>query len=314
MNQVLERTGAQDIHALCERTVYFINPAAGSEAVSQLKALGEVYTSEHPGDTERKIREILQETPRTHLVVFGGDGTVHEAVNGIMAADCGETAVFSVIPAGTGNDFVRNFSEHRSLHEIDLVRCGDRYTANMVNIGFDCAAAERAASLKRYPLLGGSMAYVAGVVVTLLHKMGQNLKITAETADGPVTAEGEFLLCAAANGAYCGGGFKGAAAADLKDGFFDLMIVNKISRPKFLTLVSHYKTGSHVTQDARVHPKFQKILRYHRCTEAVIEGFDRLCLDGEIVRQSSVSLSIVPRAVRYLHLDPKRFWSGLSEK
>lgn len=73
----------------------------------------------------------------------------------------------------------------------------------MFNIGFDCNVVDLAGRLKQYPLLTGSVAYMAAVVGILVKKKGADLKIQL---DDQLVHQGPLLLTALANGSYCGGG------------------------------------------------------------------------------------------------------------
>ena len=128
--------------------VHILNPAAGAgrhfeaakKAVEMSK--GEMVFSERPGQVTEIVRELFIREPYAHAIVYGGDGTVFETVNGIMQSGHNDTASFSVIPAGSGNDFSTHANdsgqiEQHVLTNIDVVRteCGGkvRYFANMMN-------------------------------------------------------------------------------------------------------------------------------------------------------------------------------------
>ena len=134
-------------------TVHLFNPAAGARrrfaAVrAQAEKTGEkIYVTEDSGPADRLCASLCRDDPHIHIIVYGGDGTVHEAVNGIMASGHGDTASFTVVPSGSGNDFsacvngCAGFAP--GFHKLDLVRVTDpdgncRHFANSLNMGFDC--------------------------------------------------------------------------------------------------------------------------------------------------------------------------------
>jgi hypothetical protein len=86
---------------------------------------------------------------------------------------------------------------------------------------------------------------------------------------------------------------------DLQDGLMDVLLVKKISRTKFISLVPYYKKGTHLTPEGKVAPRFEKVLRYVRCKEITIETKDVLCADGEIEPLEKLTISVLPHA---LHL------------
>ncbi|MCQ2432393.1 MAG: hypothetical protein MJ175_07305 [Clostridia bacterium] len=288
-------------------TYHIINPAAGQGGGEALlnryyKDGDIVYHTTGVGDAAKKIEELARTDEAPYFIVYGGDGTLNEAVNGIMAAGAGDRAVLSAIPAGTGNDFVRTFADEPdgTEHTLDLIRVNGAYAVNMINIGFDCSVVSKTAEWKKKPFISGSAAYIFGVASVLFRRMGRKMKITyTDENDTEHTVEEELLLCAAANAPYCGGGFRAAPCADLGDGMIDLLIVRKISRIRFVTLVKHYHDGTHVTGEGRPAPKFAPILDYVRCRSAAIEGIAELCRDGEVLPAEKATLESARAALRY---------------
>ncbi|MBE6619136.1 MAG: hypothetical protein E7626_05070 [Ruminococcaceae bacterium] len=257
------------------------------------------YRSKKQGDATEKIAEVCRESKDAHITVYGGDGSVYESVNAIMNAGAGDTALLTVVPFGTGNDFVRSLPEKESFEKkIDLIKFGNRYCANILNVGFDCDVVATTEKLKKLKLVKGALAYAIGVVVTLFKKIGKNLEIEFTLEDGTVEYEkGNFLLCAVANGKYYGGGFMCAPNAELDDGILDVILVQKISRLRFATFVGGYKKGLHVTPDGKVAQKYASIAKYKRCTAVKFKGLERLCADGELIPCSEADISVVHNAI-----------------
>ena len=306
-------------------TVHLFNPAAGAgRRFADVRAAAEktgepIFVTENSGHAESLCESLCRDDPDTHIVVYGGDGTVHEAVNGIMRSGHAGTASFTVIPAGSGNDFSAcvNGSAHLApgIHEIDLVRVTDpagniRYFANSLNMGFDCDVVRETDTLKHKRGLSGSAAYITGVLVVLARKKPVPLSLTmygcrpfgaeADLAE-PVTIEQSALLCACANGPFCGGGFKGAPLCDLSDGYMDVLAVKNISRARFLSMVGGYHDGTYISPDGVLKPSFAQILSYHQCRRAVLSSPAYYCLDGEVHEPAaSITVEVVPHAVRYL--------------
>ena len=90
-------------------------------------------------------------------------------------------------------------------------------------------------------------------------------------------------------------------AASITDGLIDLMIVKKVSRLKFISLVGKYKKGQHIDIKAgRPLEKFEDIIFYKKCRRVVISGINAVCCDGEIVETDRADIGVLPRAVRIL--------------
>ena len=289
-------------------TVHILNPAAGAGRAAQLCHVQEgdlIYETKGEGDAERYVCELCRQNPYAHMIIYGGDGTVNEAVNGIMAAGAGKTARFSAVAAGTGNDFIRAFEGKEGEFPIDLIRCNGRYAADMLNIGFDCDVVAKTMSLKKLPLVSGSFAYILGVASVLCGKMGHHRRITMTGADGNEEIfDDDFLLTVAANAPYCGGGFQAASPARTDDGLLDLMMVKKVSRRRFIALIKDYHDGTHMdTKSCQPTEKFRDIITYRRFTKAKIEDISLLCADGEVTAAKEAVIEVVPRAAVYVTID-----------
>ncbi|MBR5314047.1 MAG: hypothetical protein IKU45_01385, partial [Clostridia bacterium] len=211
-----------------------------------------------------------------------------------------EKTVLSVVPKGSGNDFVRNFANgEKFLGRVDVVKCNDRYCINSINIGFDCDVVVETDKVKKNVLTSGSLSYIVGVVKVLSREIGTHLEISITDKDGRVREfNGEFLLTALGNGKYCGGGFKFAPTATLDDGLFDALIVNKMSKPTFLRLVGEYRSGKHVDLEAcKAAPKYKPLLKYYQCREMTVKNVKQVGIDGEVFEMDKAEISIVPSAI-----------------
>ena len=115
----------------------------------------DAYITKAKGDAITHIKSVLNRDPNTEIVMYGGDGSVYEAVNAIMESGHNEECCLTVVPRGTGNDFVRSFNDSE-FHKIDLIKVNDKYCANMVNVGFDCDAVIAAEKLNSKKIAGKS--------------------------------------------------------------------------------------------------------------------------------------------------------------
>jgi len=272
------------------RQIHLINPTAcGGKHAAAAKRLaeqtkGEVVLSQYSGFAEDYAAELFSKDPYAHLVVYGGDGTICETVNGIMKSGNNHTASFSVIPTGSGNDFSAYANDgagfkKAELQHLDLCRANDRYFINVMNIGFDCNVVERTVKLKHHPLVPSSMAYSLGVVSTLMHKMTTDMHIELE--DGEII-ERPLLLMSIANGQFYGGGFRVAPVASVTDGLMDVLVVDDITRAQFMSLVKYYHDGTFINEQGQLLERFKKILRYEKCRKLRMEGPRWFCIDGEV--------------------------------
>lgn len=208
------------------------------------------------------LADIIAKEADDKVLVFacGGDGTLQEVVNGLYGH---ENAVLGVVPVGSGNDFVRTLGGDMkagekyldlqaqldaSIKKIDLIKLTwteerkkkTAYVDNGINIGFDGNTCILAHDYKKLPGVSGTGSYILALAKNLIEKKGGDIKIIA---DGKEYFNGPMLLATVANGAYCGGGFKSCPNADLSDGLLELLVVNDLSRTRFLQLVPKYKSG-----------------------------------------------------------------------
>lgn len=292
--------------------IFIVNPAAGkrtltSELCKKITSVCkkhnadfEIYTTKAVGDAEKYVCENF--TEGAHYYSCGGDGTLNEVANAVYRS--GDASV-GMIPIGTGNDFPKNFSDFDSFFDIekqleaseeriDLIKYNDRFGINMFNIGFDAECVKTVQKLRNSAFVGNSIAYIMGVAENLILKPCANFKITF---DDKSSYDGKFLLCAIANGSFCGGGFKALADACINDGEIDVLLVKNISRTKFLTLVSKYKNGTILSCKAA-----QKYLIHKKCKafQILCNSLSSISIDGELEDHSFIDFTCVPSALKFL--------------
>lgn len=204
------------------------------------------------------------------VVAVGGDGTVHEIVNGLMQVTPDQRPMLAAVPIGSGNDFCANaglesdptqailraFSGESKAVDIGMVRDGAgrvEYWGNALGIGLEAAAVIFSHSLSR--LQGMAMYFVAAIMTIVKDHEAPRFHITADGNE----IEGEFLLVSMCNGAREGGGFVMAPEAVLDDGELDYIMVDEVSRPMMLRLMPELMRGTHV-RFKQVHPgRFRKL-------------------------------------------------------
>ena len=172
---------------------------------------------------------------------------------------------------------------------------------NMFNTGFDCEVAAKASSLKHLPLVSPSLAYILGVVVKLIQKPGAEFEVSLD--DGPFDGK-KLLLATVSNGRFCGGGFKSSPRARLADGLLDVCFIKNVSRMKFISIVSKYRSGEYIDMES-----LQDIIEYRRAkkVELRFEKPCNVCLDGEILNTDSLSMHVIPKKLRMLVPKGARF-------
>ena len=287
-----------------KRILHILNPLAGKGTAKKVRKhineADETYMSHSPSETSKFIRESCQIEPDTCFTVYGGDGTIHRAVNAVMDSGCADEAMLKLVPIGSGNDFIRSFDDMPDEFVSDIMKFNDKYAANIVNMGFDCEVVKRADRLKKLPMVSGSFAYILGVVGELLHKKPMKAKITLTYEDGTTEVmDDKFLLVAIGNGRWYGGGFKAVPGAKLDSGTLDVTIIKYVSTFTFLKLVSAFKKGTHIVDpdNGIVKKGAEKFLFYKRCIGCKVEGCQTISADGELYSESVADVKVLPKAI-----------------
>ena len=191
------------------------------------------------------------------VAAAGGDGTVHEVINGLMRGN-EATLPLGIIPIGSGNDlaFGLGFHEeaeeaierlfHGKLRPLDLARVTDErgkteVFANNFGIGFDAIVVMRTETITR---LHGFAMYFAAVLQTILFYY--NAPYLESVFDGESINQRSLFLYLGL-GPRGGGGFLLTPDAKWDDGLIDSVLVNPIGRLTMLKMLSSAMKGTHVT-------------------------------------------------------------------
>ena len=291
--------------------VFVVNPAAGNGA-----ALREILPAIHKALTgfedDYEIHRTLSEQETilycrqkcafegdVRFYACGGDGTVNNVLSGIAGFP---NAQLAVVPCGTGNDFVRNYTNKEyfldiekqirgSVMPIDVLKWQGGYALNMFNIGVDCDVVAEAAAMKS-DRLKGTAAYLAAAFKVL--RRGKTYRMAYAVEDGE-EQEAELMLAAIANGHFCGGGFQSCPAAKLDDGFMDVCVVRPVRGLKLPILLAKYRAGSHLMdKDA------DKYIEYIHCKKFRLRTLEpvRISVDGEVLDFADTEFEILPGALQ----------------
>lgn len=294
---------------------FIINPRAGKGLLAEkLRAKvteicekrGEHYDVFLPDSLEASFDYIKRtaEAREEELSFYacGGDGTLCETVNGVMRLDSREGVSVGVMPIGTGNDFVRNFTPKEQFLEpdaqldgtsceVDLLRCNDMYAINMVNVGFDSEVVAKKETLSGKRFVPAKMAYILGLVICLARKPGVSMRVSC---DGGEYEKKKLLLTTFANGGFCGGGFYSNPGASLCDGRIDAMEIKNVSRTRFLTLVGSYKKGTHIREKLSHIIHTQKGEEFHMLFDSPMH----VSVDGELKTLEELRIKLEKGALR----------------
>lgn len=189
------------------------------------------------------------------VVAIGGDGTVHEVVNGLMQVPKEKRPRLGVVPMGSGNDFafangiptdpevalrelLRGVPRKIDIGSIEDDHGRLEHWDNSLSIGFGGAVTIYSHSL---PVLRGFLMYLVAVIQTiLLHYDILGMKISTDAGDW----EDDLMMLAVCNGAREGGGFITAPDAVNNDGVLNYTAVKKTSRPMMFRLIPEFMRGT----------------------------------------------------------------------
>lgn len=285
--------------------LFIINPTAGKgknlSLIPEIEKILEVKKEEYFIEVTKGVghaTEIVKNYVKNddyRVYSVGGDGTLNEVLNGIV----GSNSTLAVIPSGTGNDFSRNIYEYSdvltSLEQaingkdvfLDLARVNDRYFINIASVGFDAEVAYNTANFKKLPFVGGSLAYIFGIIETVFKYKSVHLNITIDEKKLNIKS----LLAAIANGKCYGGGILMTPDAILDDGVFDVCIIEEVNKLKILRLFPKAIKGQHASI---------KEVSFYRGRKVKISCDEEVSLniDGEILRVREVEFEIIPKGIK----------------
>ncbi|MBI4864482.1 MAG: diacylglycerol kinase family lipid kinase [Candidatus Riflebacteria bacterium] len=295
---------------------FIVNPNSGGGSARQLlerirSALAErfstleVLVTGGPRDAVQMARKAA-EAGVGLVVAVGGDGTLHEVLNGVMSATCAPPEL-ALIPSGRGSDFARGLAipaDPEALIQVlagpavavDVVRLtlGGR-TRHYLNVadaglgGYTVAAANR----WRLPV-GGLITYFLATAWALIVYTGSRMVLKWE-GPGPEDQgrlEGRFLEVAVANGCYFGGGRHIAPGATPMDGLLDVVALDGIGRLRAFGYARPLY-GGRITESPNAH--------WIRCRKITIESPEEVPMgvDGEPGCQLPATFEVVPGAVGF---------------
>jgi diacylglycerol kinase (ATP) len=251
-----------------------------------------IYTSKTEVYGLKPHRETLNDF--TDILVIGGDGTIGATVDAFRE----RTLPISVVPTGTGNDFVKNLGIPRNLDdalnialngEITMSDCGvcnGRHFINGVGIGFDGKVVEYMAQNKS--AWKGHLAYLSSVVKILAI---YRESLLTYSYDHIISSEKIFLMTIA-NGTTFGGGFNIAPDAKIDDGLLDVCLIKAINPLRRFFKIPLMKKGRH--------GKLKEV-NFFRVKEIAIGASDLLVahLDGDFIGKPPFTISVKPANIPF---------------
>lgn len=301
---------SQLIKAHIPNTLVIYNPTAGNGRAQAHWPLVEnalleegIHFNIAATSAPLEAREIAQQAAQNYsqIIALGGDGTINEIANGLLRASGeNETIPLGIVPLGNGDDFakmllpetpvgskpfdwwtsVKKIAEGNSkLFDVGRIS-GDRprpelgsgphYFVNSFDVGFGAQAAQNMTTIPKY--FKGLSAYLAAIIKTLVDFPALNLRLQL---DDQLPFEQPTTITAVMNGRCLGNGFWFCPDAHADDGFFDLVVSQKVSRSTILRMIPKLMQGTHTNEP---------VVRMYRAKRVVIESQEPITIetDGEI--------------------------------
>jgi len=242
-----------------------------------------------------------------HIICVGGDGTVHNVINGIMSqTTCPSNTIhLGVIPIGTGNDWARSYDipknlsaavkiiakdrvNHQDIGKIELLNPKGSivYFNNLVGVGFDGLVVSK---VQKYKYLGG-IAYFLGTLQSLVK--AKNFRCAITTNSLQLSTRTLMVLTGLCR--YSGGGMQLTNSPDPKDALFDISIAENLTSIDIIRNLSRLYNGT-ISKSKKVITSKSDFIKI-----TILEKpLPYIEADGELIGSGGMQISIVPRALTF---------------
>jgi diacylglycerol kinase (ATP) len=288
-----------------------VNPAAGGgrsrkllgPALERLQAGGievKVAATRAPGQATEIAREAYARGVR-HFIAVGGDGTSYEVVNGLYPqALTGDRPTLAFLPLGTGNSFLRDFSDRGVEHAIESIlahrsracdvirlrhRAGTLHYINLLSVGF---TADVATLRARRFAAWGELGYVTAIFLTLARFNRRPFPVRVE--GDAAFDERRCLFVTFNNSKFTGGTMMIAPQAQVDDGLIEYVRWGPIGRMGLIRNLPGLYDGTHIQ-----HPLAER--KAARRIEFNLDAPVDVMVDGEVLTLHCEELDVLPGAL-----------------
>ena len=292
-----------------------VNPISGKKAAK--KILPTVVSEFEKNQLQIKIIESeykghIESILNTYSIedyyfccIIGGDGSFHEAVNGLMKRSDNLKVPLCLVPAGSGNSLARDLgildlkiainsiiNGKKLSVDISKIDCGNQriYTFNITGWGMVATVGINA---ERFRCLGTSRYTILSIFEIIFKKTNSANIVYYDKDNKKHELNDNFMFAVLCNTIHTGKGMKIAPKAKLNDGLIDLVLIKDASRLKLLRLMSKLFSGKHIYDDIVEYVQLSKFeLKTHVTSQ--------LNIDGEIKGSAPFELSVIPQAIEII--------------
>lgn len=308
--------------------VFAASKKAGSvwkKAASCLEDAGVAYKAEFTGGkyNATELSRKAAERGYRKFIAVGGDGTIHDVLNGIAEYAQNSTEVtlsdftLAVLPVGSGNDWVKSVGVSRDIQQavsciaagitgrqdvakVSMLDASDlnaetlsvSYMSNVGGVGLDARVCE-IVNRKKERGKRGKKLYITALLYCIRHRVPIRAKVVC---DGVEVFSGKYLSIAFGIGKYSGGGMRQTPDAVMDDGMLDVTVIPDIPIWKIAKEVPKLFTGKFNTVD---------VLTLAKCREVYVlpEGeadAEPVEVDGEVVGRAPVRMEILDQQINVI--------------
>lgn len=258
-----------------------------------------VHESEYAGHSVELAR-ALDLDGADGIITIGGDGTLHEVINGLMTREDGKKVPVGAIPGGSGNSFLYGLDIKTPADGVQALRRGMTRKIDIARVSFDGQI------LYSFNIIGWGLVVDIEMsserfrwwpkqrynLATILELITLKSRHTNLVLDG-VETDLDVAFLIACNTPYTGVGMKMAPRADLQDGLIDLVIVKEATRLQMLKLFPKVFDGSHIESDL---VDYRQVSAFGLIPdeEAVIN------IDGELNAHTPLKVEMIPQGIEIL--------------
>lgn len=299
------------------KILLIVNPVSGNKNSTKILPniksilkkefdLTDIIKTEYPNHIEEIVLNYNFDSLHC-ICIIGGDGSFHEAINGMLNRKDQKKIPLALIPSGSGNSLCRDLDLldplkatkniiNQNKMKIDILKITDYnqniiYSFNIVGWGMVTDIGIKA---EKYRWLGTGRYTILSLLEIILKKTNNAHIMYYDKNNKKHNLENKFIFAVICNTIHTGKGMKIAPRAKLNDGLMDLVLIKDVPRLKLLKLMPKLFTGEHINDNAVKYIHVSKL-------ELKPNIISKLNIDGEIKGKTPFELTVIPDKIEIIH-------------